>query len=137
MATFHCNELPVFPETPNQPTVNFPFPKRSFGKTKPVLCSVKSYWFKMWPFLHYNEAQDAMYCHTCVKAFVLRRIKSNHNASTAFENTLRLADFGVGGRDIRNHNLHFCRSLMDIQTGRMVHNHSKNMNYLIPIQDGL
>ena len=37
-----------------------------------------------WPFLHYDEGQDVMFCHTCVTAFKLGRIKSSKNATTAF-----------------------------------------------------
>eukprot|EP00731_Ephydatia_muelleri_P018315 Em0011g355a len=58
--------------------------QRSFGKTKPVFCSAKSQWFDTWPFLHYDEGQDVMFCHTCVTAFKLGRIKSSKNAATAF-----------------------------------------------------
>ena len=84
MASFDTSSLPSLPETPNQPTVDFQFPKRSFGKTKPVMCSAKNHWFQMWPFLHYDEAQDAMYYHTCVKAFFLGKTKCSNNASAAF-----------------------------------------------------
>eukprot|EP00731_Ephydatia_muelleri_P027422 Em0019g295a len=34
--------------------------------------------------LHYNEGQDVMFCHTCVTAFKLGRIKTSKNAATAF-----------------------------------------------------
>eukprot|EP00731_Ephydatia_muelleri_P024881 Em0016g1152a len=34
--------------------------------------------------LHYDEGQDVMFCHTCVTAFKLGRIKSSKNAATAF-----------------------------------------------------
>ncbi len=36
------------------------FPKRTFGKSKPVLCSAQSQWFNSWPFLHYDEGQDVL-----------------------------------------------------------------------------
>jgi hypothetical protein len=31
-----------------------------------------SHWFSLWPFLHYNEAKDVVYCDTCIKAFTLK-----------------------------------------------------------------
>jgi hypothetical protein len=42
----------VFPELPHQPKT-IEFPKRAYGK-----CSFQSRWFSLWPFLHYNEAED-------------------------------------------------------------------------------
>ena len=47
--------LPSLADEPNQPS-SFPFQKRLFGKTKPVLCANKPQWFKSWKFLHYDEA---------------------------------------------------------------------------------
>ena len=57
-------DVPFLPEKPNHPQ-HYSFPKQSFGKTKPVMCSAQSQWFKTWPFLHYDEAQDIVFCHTC------------------------------------------------------------------------
>ena len=48
------SSLPSLPDEPNHPS-NFTFPKRSFGKTKPVFCAARSQWFCTWPFLHYDE----------------------------------------------------------------------------------
>ena len=76
--------LPDLPPEPNQPSATFSFPKRSFGQKKPVQCSAHTQWFHKWKFLHYDEAQDIVFCHTCVRAFQLRRIKFSRNASTAF-----------------------------------------------------
>lgn len=45
--------------------------------------SAQSQWFKSWPFLHYDEGQD-VFCHTCVKAISLDRIKFSNNISDAF-----------------------------------------------------
>ena len=50
---------------------DFAFPKRTFGKSKPVLCFAHSQWFGTWPFLHYDEGQDVVFCHTCVTAVKL------------------------------------------------------------------
>ena len=75
--------LPSLPDEPHHPE-NFKFPKRSFGKAKPVQYSAQSQWFKTWPFLHYDEGQDVVFCHTCVKAISLDRIKFSNNLSDAF-----------------------------------------------------
>ena len=56
--------VPNLPNKPHHPK-DFEFPKRSFGKTKPVLCSAQSQWFTTWPFLHYDEGQDVVFCHIC------------------------------------------------------------------------
>ena len=74
------DSIPSLPDEPHHPK-SFAFPKRSFGKTKPVFCSAKSQWFDTWPFLHYDEGQDVMFCHTCVTAFKLGRIKSSKSGS--------------------------------------------------------
>jgi len=75
--------LPDLPAEPHQPS-SFNFPKRCFGQKKPVYCSFQRQWFVNWPFLHYDEAQDVVFCHTCVTAFKLNKIKSSHNAAAAF-----------------------------------------------------
>ena len=74
---------PDLPEEPHQP-VAFTFPKREYGKTIKVRCSFQRQWFRVWPFLHYDEAQDVVYCHTCVTAFKHGKILASHNAATAF-----------------------------------------------------
>ncbi len=83
MAMSTDNVFPELPYQPNQPKT-IEFPKRAYGKKVIVKCSFQSRWFSLWPFLHYNEAEDVVYCHTCVKAFMLKRIKTSHNASSAF-----------------------------------------------------
>ena len=76
--------LPTLPDEPHYPTSRFVFPKRTFGHTKPIQCSAHCNWFQSWPFLHYDESQDVVYCHTCVKAFELDRMKTSKNAENAF-----------------------------------------------------
>ena len=60
-------------DEPHYPKTGFAIPKQSFRKSKPVLCSAQSHWFR--PFLHYNEGQDVVFCHMCVTAFKLDRMK--------------------------------------------------------------
>ena len=76
--------LPSLPDEPHHPKSDFAFPKRTFGKSKPVLCSAQSQWFSSWPFLHYDGAQDVVFCHTCVTALKLDRMKTSNNAANAF-----------------------------------------------------
>ena len=76
--------LPTLPDEPHHPTNGFMFPKRTFGHTKPVKCSTHCNWFQSWPFLYYDESQDVVFCHTCVKAFELDRMKTSKNAENAF-----------------------------------------------------
>ena len=83
------SSFPSLPDKPHHPGRSFSFPKRSFGKAKPVLCSAQSQWFDTWPFLHYDESQDVVFCHTCVKAFELGRMKTSNNAADAFVSVLR------------------------------------------------
>ena len=64
------------PDKPHQP-VAFNFPKRSFGKKNSVQRSFQASWFSQWPFLHYDEANDAVFCHTCLLGFKLKRMRTN------------------------------------------------------------
>ena len=61
MATSSNNfkaSLPRLSDEPHHPERNFIFPKKSLGKSKPVLCSVQSQWFDSWPFLHNDKGQN-------------------------------------------------------------------------------
>ena len=68
---------------PHHPAAGFQFPTRSFGKTKVVHRSFQFTWFSQWPFLHYDEAKDVVYCHTCLMALKQERLMSK-NADPAF-----------------------------------------------------
>ncbi len=74
--------IPTLPEKPHQP-LDFKFPKRLFGKAKPVQCSAQSRWFSAWPFLHY-EGIDAMFCHPCVTAARKNLFLTSNNAADSF-----------------------------------------------------
>ena len=52
----------------NHPASTFKFPKRKFGLAKPVFRSVQPVWFQKWPWLHYDQVEDRMFCYTCVEA---------------------------------------------------------------------
>ena len=69
--------LPEIPLSPHQPGAGFKFPKRSFGKKTVVTRSFQASWFQQGPFLHYDEANDLAYCHTCVTGFKEKKMKSS------------------------------------------------------------
>ena len=72
MADSRFAGFPDIPALPHQPSVHFAFPKRSFDKQS---CSFQRSWFTQWKFLHYNEANDTVFCHTCVSAFKEGKMK--------------------------------------------------------------
>ncbi|XP_033123564.1 zinc finger MYM-type protein 1-like [Anneissia japonica] len=74
----------VLPNEPHHPKADFSFPKRSFGKAKPVMCSAQSQWFRTWPFLHYVEGKDVVFCHTCVAAVKQVKLKFSNSMASAF-----------------------------------------------------
>ena len=47
---------------------SFRFPRRQFGKSKPVFRSFQVAWFDSWRWLHYVEDEDKVICHTCTRA---------------------------------------------------------------------
>ena len=67
---------------PHQPR-SFSFPKRQFGKSKPVLRSFQAGWFGSWSWLHYHEATDSAFCFLCAKAIRENKMSSG-NANVAF-----------------------------------------------------
>ena len=69
--------LPDIPAQPHQPQ-NFKFPRRKFGQKKIVERSCRSDWFKSWPWLHYHEELDVVFCHTCVKALKEKKIRQQN-----------------------------------------------------------
>ena len=72
------------PDAPHQPDAQFRFPKRSFGKKTLVHRSFQHSWFGKWPFLHYKETVDVVYCHTCLLMFKEKKAKSATKADQAF-----------------------------------------------------
>ena len=74
-------KYPDISAKPHQP-VRFVFPKRDYGKQVVRRCC-QSAWFERWPWLHYREDDDCVFCHTCVKAFNEVKIPTR-NAEDAF-----------------------------------------------------
>ena len=59
-------KLPILSFLPHQPDINYPY--TMFGKTPKDKRQFQFSWFKRWPWLNYNEDEDSVYCHTCIKA---------------------------------------------------------------------
>ena len=74
--------FPTISAEPHQPR-HFNFPKREFGKKSIVKRSFQADWFLKWPWLHYREDNDTVFCHTCVKAFKKMKM-SFRSAEDAF-----------------------------------------------------
>ena len=72
------------PESLHQPGPDFSFPKRSFGKRTVVQQSFQHAWFSKWPFLHYNKADDTVFCFTCRNMFKEKKNKTSTKADPAF-----------------------------------------------------
>ena len=53
----------LIPERAHQPIL--PFPLRSFGKQQRAFCAS---WYKKYPWLHYQEANDSVLCFYCLVA---------------------------------------------------------------------
>ena len=56
---------------PHQPSTNFKFPYREFGKQKIVKRAFQHSWFSKWKWLHYEEDTDKAFliCYNCIKAY--------------------------------------------------------------------
>ena len=72
------------PECSHQPGPDFLSPKQLFGKKSVVQGSFKHSCFSKWPFLHYNEAEDTVFCHTRMKMFKEKKKKTSTKADPAF-----------------------------------------------------
>ena len=56
-------KYPDISAKPHQP-VRLAFPKRDYGKQAVERRCCQSPWFKRWPWLHYREDNDCVFCHT-------------------------------------------------------------------------
>ena len=54
-------DIEIIPEKPNHPVMS-QFPLRTFGKQKRAFCSS---WYQKYPWLHYREASDDVFCFHC------------------------------------------------------------------------
>ena len=77
------NENVVIPSKSHQ-LKTFHFPKRSFGRSMVVERTFQQGWFNKWPFLHYDECIDSVFCPVCLMSFKLKRMKSSTRTDPAF-----------------------------------------------------
>lgn len=89
MASIDMSALEV-PDKPNQPGPTFKFPKRSFGRKVVVQRSFQHSWFGRWPFLHYKENNDTVFCLICLKMFKEKKNRTCSKADSAFVSSLIL-----------------------------------------------
>ena len=72
------------PECPHERDTGYKFPKCSLGKKTVVNRSFQHSWFLKGLFLHYNELNDIVYCHTCLCMFKEKKARSSTKADQAF-----------------------------------------------------
>ena len=70
-------------EKPHQP-LSFKFPKREYGKKTVVKRSFQAQWFKRWSWLHYDEDRDVVFCFTCVKAYLEKKLHSTSSLEATY-----------------------------------------------------
>ena len=81
--TIIMGKISDLPKHSHQLGPDFIFPKRSFGKKSVIPGSYRHSWFSKWPFLHYNEAEDIVTCHSCMK-MLKEKNKTSTKADPAF-----------------------------------------------------
>lgn len=69
--------LPDIPDKPHHPATTFLYPKREFGKKNTVKRSFQPSWFTKWPWLHYCEDADVVFCHICILALRQKKMQLN------------------------------------------------------------
>ena len=74
-----CNAA-NFIQTPNQPS-NFNFPKKLYGKQ---YRSVQSTWFREYPWLHYDDQKDCLFCYVCSNQYLKGNLASARISDGAF-----------------------------------------------------
>lgn len=67
-------------QTPNQPS-NINFPKKLYGKQ---YRSVQSTWFKEFPWLHYDEKSDSLFCYVCSNQYLKGNLATARCSDGAF-----------------------------------------------------
>ena len=93
--------LPDIPDQPLHPAATFVYPKREFGKKTIVKRSFQPSWFTNWPWLHYCEDSDIVFCHTCVSA--LRQKKMQLNRGDASFVSKGFSNWKDGTIEFKNH----------------------------------
>ena len=68
------SKLGLVPESPNQPSSDYIYPKTKFGDS---YRSFKTVWTTQFTWLHYNESTDSAFCWYCKKATATGQLKSS------------------------------------------------------------
>ena len=69
--------LPHIPDHPHHPATTFIYPKHEFGKKNVVKRSFQPSWFTKWPWLHYCEDIDVVFCCICILALRQKKMQLN------------------------------------------------------------
>ena len=69
--------MPNIGDKPHQPASSFLFPKSKIGSQNR---NFQHKWFDRFPWIHYNESEDKVYCFLCVKC-IKDNLKGDHNFS--------------------------------------------------------
>ena len=73
------DEMPITSQF--RPSVSFQFPKKKIGK---YVRSCRSQWFEDFPWPHYEEKKDSLFCFVCVRQNSKNNIFSARNKEDAF-----------------------------------------------------
>ena len=80
----------------------FSFPKREFGVTTVTRQSFQPSWFDKWPWLHYCEDSNSVFCFNCMKACSENKLHSPVNAESAFI-SVGFTDWKTASERFNNH----------------------------------
>ena len=71
-------------EHSHHPGPDFIFQKQSIGGKMSLRDFFQHFWVSKWPCLHYNQAEDTVFCHTYLKMFNEKKNKTSTKAYPAF-----------------------------------------------------
>ena len=78
--------IPSIGERPHQP-ITFHFPHREFGQKAVTKRSFQTKWFSKWPWLHYNEENDSVFCFHCIRAYSQNKLLGVANLEKTYIST--------------------------------------------------
>ena len=73
-------------ERPYQ-SITFHFPQREFGQKTVNKRSFQAKWFSKWPWLHYNEDNDSVYCFHCIRVYSQNKLLGLSNLEKTYIST--------------------------------------------------
>jgi len=78
--------VPPIGGRPHQP-ITFHFPQQEFGQKTVIKHSFQAKWFSKWPWLHYNEDNDGIYCFRCIRAYSENKLLGVSNLEKTYIST--------------------------------------------------